>query len=207
MRSSLLKWAGVLFANPFIRGNMLKKISETLRKYANGWLVLIFFAGEVFFNTVILPAQQAKMEAGSDGTGPIDLLLFYTPEKVYSMVESYGEAGRSSYRAFELTGDIIYPIVYTLFFSLLITWLFRRGFRPSSKMQALNVVPLGGWLFDLLENLGIVTMLSVFPSTPDVLAWITAIATLIKWLFAAATIVLILVGLVKAAMNGFKKQT
>jgi hypothetical protein len=30
---------------------------------------------------------------------------------------------------------------------------------------------------------------------------------LIKWLFAAATIVLILVGLVKAAMNGFKKQT
>jgi len=206
MRSSLLKFAGVLFANPFIGGNMLKKISETLQKYANGWLVLIFLAGEVFFNAVILPAQQAKMEAGSGGTGPIDLQLFYTPEKVYSMVESYGEAGRASYRAFELTGDIIYPIVYTLFFSLFITWLFQRGFPPNSKMQALNVVPLGGWLFDLLENLGIVTMLSVFPSTPDALAWITAIATLIKWLFAAATIILILVGLVKAAMNGFKKQ-
>ena len=73
-------------------------------------------------------------------------------------------------------------------------------------MQALNVVPLGGWLFDLLKNLGIVTMLSVFPSTPAALAWVTATATLIKWLFAAATIVLILVGLVKAAMNGFKKQ-
>jgi hypothetical protein len=206
MRSSLLKFAGVLFANPFIGGNMLKKISETLQKYANGWLVLIFLAGEVFFNAVILPAQQAKMEAGSGGTGPIDLQLFYTPEKVYSMVESYGEAGRASYRAFELTGDIIYPIVYTLFFSLFITWLFQRGFPPNSKMQALNVVPLGGWLFDLLENLGIITMLSVFPSTPDALAWITAIATLIKWLFAAATIILILVGLVKAAMNGFKKQ-
>jgi hypothetical protein len=185
---------------------MLKKISEALRKYANGWLVLLFFAGEVFFNTVILPAQQAKMEAGSGGTGPIDLQLFYTPEKVYSMVESYGEAGRASYRAFELTGDIIYPIVYTLFFSLFITWLFQRGFPSDSKMQALNVIPLGGWLFDLLENLGIVMMLSVFPSTPDALAWVTAIATLIKWLFAAATIVLILVGLVKAAMNGFKKQ-
>jgi len=185
---------------------MLKTISEVLRKYANGWLVLLFFAGEVFFNTIILPAQQAKMEASSGGTGPIDLQLFYTPEKVYSMVESYGEAGRASYRAFELTGDIIYPIVYTLFFSLFITWLFQRGFPSNSKMQALNVIPLGGWLFDLLENLGIVTMLSVFPSTPDALAWVTATATLIKWLFAAATIVLILVGLVKAAMNGFKKQ-
>jgi len=185
---------------------MLKKISETLRKYANGWLVLLFFAGEVFFNAVILPARQAQMEASSGGTGPIDLQLFYTPEKVYSMVESYGEAGRASYRTFELTGDIIYPIVYTLFFSLFITWLFQRGFPPNGKMQALNVVPLGGWLFDLLENLGIVTMLSVFPSTPDGLAWITAIATLIKWLFAAATVVLILIGLVKAAMNGFRKQ-
>ena len=185
---------------------MLKTISETLRKYANGWLILILFAAEAFFNAVILPNQQAKIEASSGGTGPIDLLLFYTPEKVYPMVESYGEAGRASYRAFELTGDIVYPIVYTLFFSLFITWLFQRGFPPNSKMQALNIVPLGGWLFDLLENLGIVTMLSVFPSTPDALAWITAIATLIKWLFAAATIVLILVGLVKAAMNGFKKQ-
>ncbi|MDQ3005658.1 MAG: hypothetical protein M3R47_09790 [Chloroflexota bacterium] len=184
---------------------MFKKISETLRKYAHGWLVLLFFAGEVFFNAIILPTQQAKMEASSGGTGPIDLQLFYTPEKVYSMVESYGNAGRASYRAFLLTGDIIYPIVYTLFSSLFITWLFQRGFPSNSKMQALNVVPLGGWLFDLLENLGIVTMLSVFPSTPDVLAWITAIATLIKWMFAAATIVLIVVGLVKAAMNGFKK--
>ena len=185
---------------------MLKRISETLRRYANGWLVLLFFAGEIFFNAVILPAQQAKMEASPGGTGPIDLQLFYTPEKVYSMVDSYGEAGRTSYRAFELTGDIIYPIVYTLFFSLFITWLFQRGFPPNSKMQALNVIPLGGWLFDLLENLGIVTMLSVFPSTPDALAWISAVFTLVKWLFAAATIILILVGLVKAAMNGFKKQ-
>ena len=53
----------------------------------------------------------------------------------------------------------------------------------------------------MLKKLGTVMMLSVFPSTPDALAGTTAITTLIKWLFAAATIVLILVGLVKAAMN------
>jgi len=185
---------------------MLNKLSETLRKYANGWLVLVFFAGEMFFNAVILPNQQAKMEASSGGTGPIDLQLFYTPEKVYSMVASYGDAGRADYRAFELTGDVIYPIVYTLFFSLFITWLFQRGFASNSTMQRYNVVPFGGWLFDLLENLGIVSMLSVFPSTPAALAWITAIFTLIKWSFAGASAVLMLFGLVKAAMNGFRRQ-
>jgi len=185
---------------------MLTNLSNILRKYANGWLVLLFLAGEMFFNTVVLPGQQAKIEAGSGGTGPIDLQLFYTPEKVYGMIEAYSEEIRASYRLFELTGDILYPIVYTLFFSLTITWLFQRGFASTSNMQNYNVVPFGAWLFDLLENLGIVTMLSVYPSTPALLAWVSAVFTLVKWLFAGVTLVLILIGFVMAIRNGFKKQ-
>ena len=185
---------------------MLAKLSNTLRTYANGWLVLVFLAGEIFFNTVLLPNQQAKMEAGSGGTGPIDLQFFYTPEKVYSMVESYGDAGRSDYRTFELTGDIVYPIVYTLFFALAITWLFQRGFPGGSHMHKYNVVPFGAWFFDLLENLSIVTMLSIYPSTPALLAWTATVFTMVKWLFVVPTAILLLYGLVKAAMNGFKKQ-
>ena len=56
----------------------------------------------------------------SGGVGPIDLQFFYTPDKVYSMVSAYGESGRASYRLFELTGDIIYPIIYTLFLACLL---------------------------------------------------------------------------------------
>jgi len=185
---------------------MLTDLSKTLRKYANGWLVLVFLAGEIFFNAVVLPGQQAKIEAGSGGVGPIDLQFFYTPEKVYGMIASYGDEIRASYRTFELTGDIAYPIVYTLFFSLAITWLFRRGFPSSSEVQKYNVIPLGAWLFDLFENLCIVAMLSNHPSTPSVLAWASTIFTMIKWLFAAASILLLLYGLFKAAMNGFKTQ-
>jgi hypothetical protein len=185
---------------------MIPNLSNTLKKYANGWLVLLFLAGVLSFNAVIFPNQQAKMEADSGGTGPNDLLFFYTPENVFAMIESYGDAGRASYRIFELTGDILYPIVYTLFFALAITWLFQRGFPADSNMHKYNVVPFGAWLFDLLENLGIVGMLSVFPSTPAFLAWVTTIFTMLKWLFAAASILLLLAGLVKATMNGFKKQ-
>jgi hypothetical protein len=49
-------------------------------------------------------------------------------------------------------------------------------------------------------------MISIYPSTPAALAWLSAGFTLIKWLFAGATIILMLAGLVKAALNGFKKQ-
>ncbi len=185
---------------------MLDKLSETLKKYANGWLVLVLLAGLLYFNAVILPNQQAKIQADSGNTPPIDLQFFYTPDKVYSMVASYGDEGRASYRLFELTGDIIYPIIYTLFLTLAMTWLFERGFSSTSEMHKYNAAPFGAWLFDLFENLGIVAMLSVYPSTPALLAWVSAIFTLVKWLFVGGSIVLLLVGLVTAARNGFKKQ-
>ena len=185
---------------------MLTNLSNTLKKYANGWLVLLFLAGEIFFNAVVLPAQQAKIEGSPNAAGPIDLQFFYTPEKVYGMIASYGDEIRASYRTFELTGDIVYPIVYTLFFSLAITWLFQRSFASDSKMHRYNVVPFGAWLFDLLENIGIVTMLSVYPSTPPALAWISTIFTMVKWLFAVESVGLLLVGFFMASRTGFKKQ-
>jgi hypothetical protein len=185
---------------------MLTNLSNTLRKYANGWLVLVFLAGEIFFNAVILPGQQAKIEANPNAAGPIDLQFFYTPEKVYGMIASYGDEIRASYRIFEMTGDIIYPIIYTLFFAFAITWLFQRGFPSNSNIHKYNVIPFGAWLFDLFENTCIVIMLSVYPSTPTALAWVSTIFTMIKWLFVLPTALLLLYGLIRAAMNGFKKQ-
>jgi hypothetical protein len=38
-------------------------------------------AGDIFFNAVVMPGQQKIIEAGSGGTGPIDLQFFYTPER------------------------------------------------------------------------------------------------------------------------------
>lgn len=102
--------------------------------------------------------------------------------------------------------DIVYPIIYLFAFGLLISWLFQRGFSPNSPMMKLNVMPLGAWFFDLLENLNIVTMLSMYPSKPVALAWLLFLFSTVKWLFAAASVLLILVGLAMAIKNGFKRQ-
>jgi len=183
---------------------MLHRLSNKLRSWAKGWLVFILFLLDVAFVGFIMPIAAALMKGDAGGPGPIDLQFFYTPAKVYGMIEAYGEYTRAFYRNVELTVDIIYPIVYTLFFSLLITWLFKRGFAENSTMQILNVVPFGAWLFDLLEN--IVSMLSVYPSTPAALAWVTTLFTMIKWLFAGASMILVLIGLMKLVLNVFTKQ-
>jgi hypothetical protein len=185
---------------------MLTNLSNTLKKYANGWLVLILLAITSYFQFVIFLGQSAKIQATSDGAGPIDLLFFYTPTIVYGMIASYGEELRTSYRIFELTYDIAYPIVYTLLFALAITWLFQRGLASDSNMYKYNVVPFGALITDFFENLCIVAMLSAFPSTPTLLAWVSTLFTLAKWTFVFTSTGFLLYGLAKAAMNGIKKQ-
>jgi len=93
-----------------------------------------------------------------------------------------------------------------LAFSLLISWLFQRSFKPGSKLQKLNVLPVGAGLFDLLENICIVTLLTVYPAQPAVVAWLSTVCTMSKMSFLGMSTLLILVGLVKAAMSRFKKQ-
>lgn len=185
---------------------MLTTLSEMLKKQCKGWLILVLLALLLLFAVVIVPTIQGQLEARSGGNGIIDVLFFYTPEQAYSMIASYGDEGRAMYRTFAMTGDILYPVVYSLFFSLFITWLFQRGFAPTSKMHLLNVVPLGAWLFDWLENIHIVTMLTLYPSTPTLVATLASFCTMIKWGFGVAATVVILIGLVMALKNGFKKQ-
>jgi hypothetical protein len=58
----------------------------------------------------------------------------------------------------------------------------------------------------MLENTGIVSMLTTYPSKPELLAWITMLSGTLKWAFFVMTVGLVLVGLVRAALNRFRKQ-
>ena len=185
---------------------MLNKLSGRLQAGAKGWLVFVLFVLDAAFMGFILPIAAALMKGDAGGPGPIDLQFFYTPDKAYGMIQAYGDYVRTFYRNFELTVDLIYPIVYTLFYSLLITWLFKKGFAENSLMHKLNVVPFGAWLFDLLENIGIVSMLSVFPSTPAALAWTTTIFTMVKWIFAGASMILVVIGMIAAIASLFRRR-
>jgi len=73
-------------------------------------------------------------------------------------------------------------------------------------MRRFNIVPLGAWFFDLLENIVIVILLSIFPVTPAFLGWLLFLLSTVKWFFAGASVLFILIGLIAAARNRFKKQ-
>ena len=186
---------------------MLNSLSERFYAWTTGWRVIILLIADALMMGYIMPLAGGILAfAANASVTPLDLMFFYTPAQAFAMIEKYGDAGRSLYMKIELTADIIYPIIYTLFYGLLLSWLFQRGLQPGSKMQKLNAMPVGAWFFDLLENVGIVSMLAMHPSQPAILAWLTVFFGSFKWLFAFASIALVLFGLVKAAMNGFRKQ-
>ena len=186
---------------------MLNMISKKFHAWATGWRVIILFIAESLMMFYVMPLAAGIMAfAANNSVLPLDLMFFYTPQQAFEMMDRYGEAGRSVYLRIELTADIIYPILYTLFYGLFLSWLFQRAFKPDSKMQKWNVTPVGAWFFDMLENVGIVSMLMMYPSQPEIMAWITMIFGSLKWGFFLVTVVLVLVGLVRAAMNRFRKQ-
>ena len=186
---------------------MLDAISQKFHAWTTGWRVLVLFLATGLMAGYIMPVAAGILAlAANNSVLPLDLMFFYTPDTAFDMIEKYGPAGRDLYTKILLTVDILYPVIYTLFLGLFLSWLFQRGFPRESPMQRMNAVPAGGLLFDLLENIGIVSMLSMYPSIPSALAWITMLVSTVKWLFALASLGLIFVGLARAAMNRFRRQ-
>ncbi len=180
---------------------MINQLSGWLARNAKGWLLLVSFAVMAFCMAVLLPGAEAAITATGAG-GPIDLMFFPLPGQSYAVVDALGEAGRASYRLTELTVDVIYPLSYTFFCSLLITLLLQRALDKNSPLQRLNVLPFGALIFDLLENIGVITMLSIHPDQPAALGFYTMAANGIKWLFVISCILTLLFAL---AAFGWKK--
>jgi hypothetical protein len=185
---------------------MLTSLNNWLVKNAKGWLIMVFMGLFFLFNLVVMPSGQKWLGGSTDEVGSIDLTLAASPATLFNKVEAYGEQGRSVYRIFALTADIAYPIIYSIFLGLAITFLFRRIFPLESGLQKLNLLPFAALVFDVLENLSIVTMLSTYPPPITWLAVITILINFIKWVCAGGSTLLVVVGLVVWLVVTLKKK-
>ena len=175
---------------------MLTLISDFFIRHAKGWIILLAFLAMAVCKLVLFPYMSALMNSATPGVGSFDTKLFYGPDQAYSMLEAYGQDARRAYMVGELTVDILFPIAYTLFLTLSISWLLQRAFDKEGSIQLLNLVPLGAWFFDLLENTGIVIMLAMFPAFSTLVAILTSFFSAIKWGFALVSIITLLFGFV-----------
>jgi membrane-anchored glycerophosphoryl diester phosphodiesterase (GDPDase) len=82
------------------------------------------------------------MEVYSSEVGSVDLSLWYTSDEVYEMAEAYGEEGRQAYIQAWLTFDVIWPIIYMVFLSISISYLFKKIFDKKKQSPPFKFSPV-----------------------------------------------------------------
>ncbi|MBO2946039.1 hypothetical protein JJQ72_18835 [Paenibacillus sp. F411] len=165
-------------------------------------VAVLVFAG---FIAWVLPRQASLSESASGSGESPDSSLWYTSADLYRIAEIYGEEGRAHYIEARFTFDVIWPLVYLGFLTIALTaaYVFLSS---GSRWRAVNLLPLGGWGFDWLENLGSSLVMYRYPARTPVIAEMTPVFTLIKWCLIYASFGALVVGIVLSVLHRFRKK-
>ena len=184
---------------------MLPKLSDRFYTLAKGRLILAVFAAFALFMGSTLPLLSHRFPEEMS-LKSLDDPAFYTPGEIFSIIDSWGAQGRTFQLWLHLTWDVVVPVLGFLTFALCLSWLWMRSVQPGSRLRKLNLLALASG-FDLLENFSQAVLIVAYPSRPAWLAWLKTIFTLGKYGFGLVIILLLLIGLVMAARNGFRVQS
>ena len=177
---------------------MKGKLLSLFEKWATWKNVLFFFALQMLFNLVIMPAASSS---NTHNLPVLDLQFFYTPQRAYEIIGAYTPELRQVAAITRLTLDIIYPIVYGMMLTLLLVLTFRRVLPHFRFSDAVVFIPWAGVLFDYLENIGFAIMFLSYPKEYFFVAQISAIFTVLKWTSIGVGFVLALIGGVKLVVS------
>ncbi|MEH6449425.1 MAG: hypothetical protein V7765_12195 [Oleispira sp.] len=173
----------------------MEKLFNGLQKYATGKLVSVLFVlTQIVYLSMIaysIPAVTAfAPELPLFDMSPTGYTFAYANE----LLSTLGAEGRHLYLTTQLPLDCIYPGLFSLSYSLLLIWLFRKTFKADSKVYYVAVVPFLGGIFDYIENLFIIKMINSFPNLQAETVEMANAFTILKSSFVTIFFVLLLVG-------------
>jgi hypothetical protein len=185
---------------------MIKRFSLWLYRVSTGRSTLFCLIIFLFFSVLVLPGQSTKANVYGEDVGSPDLSLFYTAQELYDMAEAYGEEGRQAYIQERFTFDLIWPIMYTLFLTTAISWLFIRAISPYSWLRITNLVPILGMIFDYLENISTSLVMGRYPAQTAIIDSLATIFTLLKWVFIVGAFILLMAGVALAVSSWVNRR-
>lgn len=169
---------------------MIRVLYKKLEKYTSTGLILTGLVLVALFNAIIFPGFPKLFGITIPVEQILDIKFSYSPQEVYGFFEGLGEKGREVYRLSEMLVDLSYMIMYTFLYSILTVRLLKIN-QILSKHWLIGFPLLLGF-FDLLENTGIIILLSEYPKQINWLVNITSVFTSLKWIFALFTFISII---------------
>jgi len=170
----------------------LHSLFKIINKYGSKKNIIFGIFIIIVFNVILFP-KFAELFLGVkiDIKSILDVKFSYTTTMAYTLFNHLGKDGRNAYKLSELLIDIPYAIIYGFVYTFIL-----NSFKKLKNYKALILVPLLISFFDLLENSGIIFMLTKYPIKLAIICNLTSIFTSLKWIFAIVTFVLISTNLV-----------
>ena len=156
----------------------------------------LLFAVVLCFMTWLLPSATASLERLSGMPDAVlDKRFTYTPDEAYALLSAYGVAGRRRYARNALMLDVLFPLAYGMFLTLVGLRVSLWLCMPSGFLRHVSLLPLLAVGFDYLENTSVVILAWKYPKRMAPLVRLSSTFTSLKWVTVAASVGLIVVGL------------
>lgn len=174
----------------------MKKILFQIQQLSTGRTVLLFFIPAMILYLVMLFYTIPKVEQYAQGMQLFDLLpAGYSFDYSVTLLRTLGSEGRNVYLSTQLPLDFIYPGLFAISCSLMVSWLLLKSHHKNSKVFLLCFIPILAGLFDYIENIGIIYMLTSYPNISELSVSLASAMTIVKSaLTTSFFIVLIFIG-------------
>lgn len=172
---------------------MKQKIINNISKQATGRNVLILLVTYLVFQiSIILFVTPAWTRHSKELL--LDARINYNSTEVYSFINCLTDSAKYLYLQIGIF-DSLFAIIYSLFFTFLIQYLFDKAFLKNSILYKFRFLPLLVGLADILENISIRTMLIGYPAQYPAVAGLANIFTLSKFVLTPVSLLLVLLAL------------
>ena len=166
-----------------------------MQKYSIGKVISVLFLLTMTVYITMLSYSIPAVSAFAPELPIFDLSPSgYSFTYASELLNSLGAEGRNLYLSIQLPLDFIYPGLFSITYSLLLIWLFGKTFNVNSKIYYFALVPFLAGIFDYVENVFIIKMISSFPDLQVTTVKIASAFTVLKSGFTMFFFVLLIVG-------------
>jgi hypothetical protein len=120
-------------------------------------------------------------------------------------MQALGTEGRHLYLTLQLPLDFLYPGLFALCYSLMITWFLKNSVRRSSKLFYLAIPAVIGGLLDYLENISIIALLQSFPDVSPGLVQTASTLSILKSIAHITSFTLLFVSMILFAKEKLRR--
>ena len=152
-----------------------------VQRSSTGKAVLGFFIPAMIVYSIMLVYTIPQVMRHASGMNLFDLSpTGYSFEYANELLGILGRTGRDLYLYTQLPLDFIYPGLFAISCCLLLSWLLLKTRDTSSKMFYFCFIPVMAGVFDYLENICVIWLLTSYPDISDTSVFIASSMTIVK---------------------------